>query len=710
MTTPPFALAAAIALWAWQTGQWLVAAGALILVEGARLAQRRFHFAEDDFNRVADFCTLIAFAAAVLFYVSHGNPRAITLWFQWLPVMVLPLIALQAWSDTRRMSLSVLFWSLRRQRPGQGRFPSAPGPRQVNLGYTWFAAWLLAASAANTRQAAFYFAAAAIGGALLWTLRPGGRRTAAWLAVMGLAIGAGYAAHLGLHRFQIFIEGYVPQWLSAGGTRTDPYSSRTELGHIGELKQSGRIQLRVAASLAEGESLLLHRAGYSDYRGTTWIARGAPFEAVAGTDAGAAQFNDTNRPAARTEWTLVAGVEPQSSLIVHDYSQQGNPLLALPGGTVRIAGLSATGVKRNGLGSVQVENLPGAFSYRTRYRAGAAFELPPRAEDLSVPRAEEAMLRRLAGEHALTGVAPAEALRRIRELFGQRFRYATWQSAGRGAADPGGAGAERSAAAAERSAPATQRSALGRFLTETRAGHCEHFATATVLLLRAAGIPARYATGFAVREFSAMEDLYVVRQRHAHAWARAWLDGAWQDIDTTPASWFEAEQTDEPAWARIADLWSFVTFATQRRIAALTQNQVIAAAVALALLLALWLAWRLFSGREAGAIEVIAGKSAKPLPVPGEDSAFFAVQQLLAAQTSARLASETFPDWLRRIASQLPPQLDRGLLAQALRLHYRYRFDPRGLAPAERASLAQTCAALIAQLGEAAGRPETPAA
>ena len=47
-------------------------------------------------------------------------------------------------------------------------------------------------------------------------------------------------------------------------------------------------------------------------------------------------------------------------------------------------------------------------------------------------------------------------------------------------------------------APRTEATPLADFLLRTRSGHCEYYATATVLLLRAAGIPARYAHANAV--------------------------------------------------------------------------------------------------------------------------------------------------------------------------------------------------------------------
>lgn len=59
---------------------------------------------------------------------------------------------------------------------------------------------------------------------------------------------------------------------------------------------------------------------------------------------------------------------------------------------------------------------------------------------------------------------------------------------------------------------------LSTFLLKNRSGHCEYFATATTLLLREVGIPARYAIGFSVSEFSPLENQFIVRGRDSHAW------------------------------------------------------------------------------------------------------------------------------------------------------------------------------------------------
>ena len=74
---------------------------------------------------------------------------------------------------------------------------------------------------------------------------------------------------------------------------------------------------------------------------------------------------------------------------------------------------------------------------------------------------------------------------------------------------------------------------VDEFLFDTRAGFCEHYAAAFVVLMRAAGVPARVVTGYLGGEMNG--DYMIVRQSSAHAWAEAWIDGAWRRYDPTGA-------------------------------------------------------------------------------------------------------------------------------------------------------------------------------
>lgn len=77
------------------------------------------------------------------------------------------------------------------------------------------------------------------------------------------------------------------------------------------------------------------------------------------------------------------------------------------------------------------------------------------------------------------------------------------------------------------------------FLMRTRKGYCVHFASAAVLFLRELGVPARYVTGYVVRqnEFQKSGDAYTayVKDSGAHAWAEIYLEQVgWVPLDVTP--------------------------------------------------------------------------------------------------------------------------------------------------------------------------------
>jgi transglutaminase-like putative cysteine protease len=74
------------------------------------------------------------------------------------------------------------------------------------------------------------------------------------------------------------------------------------------------------------------------------------------------------------------------------------------------------------------------------------------------------------------------------------------------------------------------------FLFDTRRGFCEHYAAAFVVLMRAAGLPARVVTGYQGGEFNPGNRSIIVRQSDAHAWAEVWLAGrGWSRVDPTAA-------------------------------------------------------------------------------------------------------------------------------------------------------------------------------
>lgn len=87
---------------------------------------------------------------------------------------------------------------------------------------------------------------------------------------------------------------------------------------------------------------------------------------------------------------------------------------------------------------------------------------------------------------------------------------------------------------------------IDHFLFEVKEGYCVYFASAMTIMLRIAGIPARYAEGFLVFDEKEDDGSITVRNSDAHAWAEMLTDpenGIWTIIDATgtPRSQSEAE-------------------------------------------------------------------------------------------------------------------------------------------------------------------------
>src|SRR5207248_1271608 len=78
---------------------------------------------------------------------------------------------------------------------------------------------------------------------------------------------------------------------------------------------------------------------------------------------------------------------------------------------------------------------------------------------------------------------------------------------------------------------------VDEFLFESKAGFCEHFASAFTVLMRAAGVPARIVTGYQGGELNPVDRIITVRQSDAHAWTEVFIAGRGSvRIDPTAAA------------------------------------------------------------------------------------------------------------------------------------------------------------------------------
>ena len=97
--------------------------------------------------------------------------------------------------------------------------------------------------------------------------------------------------------------------------------------------------------------------------------------------------------------------------------------------------------------------------------------------------------------------------------------------------------------------PAGEADFAAWFLRDGTSGYCVHFATAATVLLRSAGIPARYVTGYML-EAQAGEPV-LVTEENAHAWAEYYEPnlGLWLPLEATPSSQILPQTSPRPVIA-----------------------------------------------------------------------------------------------------------------------------------------------------------------
>lgn len=77
---------------------------------------------------------------------------------------------------------------------------------------------------------------------------------------------------------------------------------------------------------------------------------------------------------------------------------------------------------------------------------------------------------------------------------------------------------------------------IDAFLFDSRAGFCEHFASAFAFVMRAAGVPARIVVGYLGGRQNPLGGYISVRQADAHAWTEVYLPRrGWVRVDPTAA-------------------------------------------------------------------------------------------------------------------------------------------------------------------------------
>lgn len=296
------------------------------------------------------------------------------------------------------------------------------------------------------------------------------------------------------------------------------FSDRVELGQQGTLQDDNTVVLRVEFPEGFGdvdaEQLYFRGATLGRFDGRRWTKslRGQvglpqradrtfavrPSRAQAPGAAPAVLYRLYQEPT-ESEYVFFPEVTERARFIGDNPIWSGKPRVRFYGdGTGDVVGLRPVGVALS---------LEGWVSPTAK-----GLEADVLDEHRAVPAMDKRILDQ--AEAWTRGVSGAKAIARaLHEGLADGFTYST-----------------------EMVAPPEGQSPIAYFLFDRKAGHCEYFASAMALMLRARGVPSRLVAGYRGASFNEYGGYWTVAEYRAHSWVEYFDDAdGWTRIDPTPS-------------------------------------------------------------------------------------------------------------------------------------------------------------------------------
>jgi len=187
-----------------------------------------------------------------------------------------------------------------------------------------------------------------------------------------------------------------------------------------------------------------------------------------------------------------------------------------------------------------------------------------------------------------------------------------------------------------------------------------------------------------------------LRGSNAHAWCRVWVGNRWIDFDPTPPADLFHEGSDIPWSRKVLDFWQlkredFLIWRTSPGNTSLV-NWVM---TGVALLLFGCVSVRLWLSRTRRGP---AGNKLGPLGREAIVTPLHALGKPAERWLGSRNESESFTKWILGLVHQIPTA--ELALRRAVSYHWKARFDPIGLEPAEEGEFEKLCGELKAHLRE----------
>ncbi len=673
---PRLILGASVLFWGAMTQHYLIGTALALIVEGAHWIRFRWDFDERACARAWRLTTVAMLIAGTLVFLD-GNPYdALPNLLVWMPPLLLPMQFVQSYGMADSLPLNTFSFLAKRRRLRNLRLGLTESVVRVNFGNIYFVIALIACTLGEKSNTLWF-----LPGIVILTgwrlLASSGSRPASLVIALAFAGGIAIAGQVGMQELYNRLETRGP-----GGSNFDPNSKSTSIGRDAEIVQSTDIVWRVRTARGSAVPRLLRTATYNSYGFGTWLCK--PGTATKFKDLSSKLYQEIPYYLLTPEDDSAAetgAVSPRLPRFDLRGAAAGETPLPLPGDATSLRDFELDGIERNSFGTVRVYPKNSVIEGKILWRGDTNPETAPipgldwrtvRRDDEGNPlihNPERKTLQEVLAKLEIDRQPDLQSkLEALRGWFARDFRYTRHPTI---VGNPNSSSYDKP-------------TAIAQFLTTNQTGHCEYFATATVLLLREAGIPARYAIGYAVAEFDADRREFILRGTHLHAWCRVWDEaaGKWIDFDTTPGSWIgevaqlvPRTQPFSDAVKRFREDFFLWRNRPRNRLAASLVMTAIGLGVAAFVIKRLWRSKRQL------AAEAAAGIYAGPVI----RTPLNALETQIERRLGPRPSHVPFAAWLERLRPALP---GGNPLDEAIRLHQRLRFDPAPLPPAQHDRLA----------------------
>ena len=681
---PRLLIGAALLFWGAMSGHPLMGLIVALLIEGANWIRFRWDFNSTACSRAWRISMALTLITGVLIWLDGDRYTALPKLIVWLPMLLLPLQFVQSYGLSDRMPLNSFSFFSHLHRERNRRLGLGDSVINFNFGNPYIIVAIVASSLGiNAQQMAFLPGLVILGGWLVFSRVKS--RPFALISVVIISGVIGLGGQIGMRKLYNWT---TNRNVSDGYPGTDLTVSKTSLGSLGRIKQSPEMFWRLRIIDGAPAPRLLRLASYNRYKATIW--RNELPEALAKTlDEDGSDFRNFGKRELkagdpyyylREKMSDQDLLKPLPAFTLRGASTSEAPL-PLPGSASSLQRFDLDSVEVNPFGTVRVFPKRAIIEGIVRWGENSAPESPPWPEqDLEINALERQTIRETADMLGLRDLPTTSAkVSRIQNWFQDEFSYTRYLTFG-----------------LERFAKTT---AITVFLTKSKRGHCEYFATAATLLLREAGVPARYCVGYAVMEKDMARNEFVIRGTHGHAWTRIWDAelGRWSDFDPTPAGWLGVETGGETKSMWLAD--SYQRFKEDFFLWRNRPANRIGATVVMWLLgggVLVFVARRLWKSKL-----VVAGNGTYATP-EGSRTPLHDLEKQASRILGPRPPGTPFAAWLAGLSSHPVPTTD---LDEAISLHQRLRFDPAPPPASADGRLRSLAAGLAASLKHAKPHP-----